>query len=100
VEAVNGDEGALGRRADAARDLVATGLLEPALALSFVVWPSAAVDEASRTGPRPSQDRVADAVELVAEGVGQARAGEAFGVGRYPIQETLRERDLQMRLRV
>lgn len=100
VEAASGDGEALRRRADAAVDLVAGGVLAPELALSFVVWPSQAVAEASQTGPRPFQERLADAVDLVAQGHGQATAGEAFGVGRYGIQGRLAESDLQMRLRL
>jgi hypothetical protein len=46
-----------------------------------------AVTEASGSGPRPFEQRVADAVELVAEGVGQQKASDRFGVGRYGIQE-------------
>ena len=94
------DTKALERRADAARQLVAAGQLEPELALSFVLWPSPQLVEASHTGPRSFRDRLADAMALVSEGHGQATAADMLGVGRYGIQDALRDHDLQMRLRV
>lgn len=91
---------AVERRATAARELITAGQVDPELALSYTVWPSLKLNTASQRGPRPSRERVNDAVDLVAQGIGQAKAAERFGVGRFPIQEHLRDSDLQMRLRV
>lgn len=87
-------------RALAAIELITTGQVDPALALSYIVWPSVKLNTASQQGPRPSRERLADAINLVAQGHGQAKRADQFGVGRYGIQEALRDNDLQMRLRV
>jgi hypothetical protein len=91
---------AIERRACAAIELISAGQVDPHLALSYIVWPSVKLNAASEQGPRPSRERVADALDLVAQGTSQHKAAEQFGVGRFPIQEHLRESDLQMRLRV
>ena len=66
--------------------------------MSYVVWPSSRLAEASAQGARPQAQRLADALELVAEGTGQAKAAEQLGLYRWLIQEALREDDLQKRL--
>jgi hypothetical protein len=94
------DPDALSRRIDAAIGLVRAREIDPPLALSYVVWPSPRLAEASAQGARPQPQRLAAALELVAEGTGQAKAAEQLGLYRWLIQEALRENDLPLRLPV
>jgi hypothetical protein len=100
VELQAHDPEALSRRVEAAIGLVRAREVDPPLALSYVVWPSSRLAEASAQGARPQAQRLADALELVAEGTGQAKAAEQLGLYRWLIQEALRENDLPLRLPV
>jgi hypothetical protein len=91
---------ALKHRSEAMLGLICARELDPELGLSYVVRPSAQIEQASEQGPRPYGERLEDALELVAEGAAQWEAGEKLGTGRFGIQQALRERDLQMRLPV
>jgi Homeodomain-like domain-containing protein len=81
-------------RAQAARELIASGEVDPALALSHVVWPDRTLAElsatVSRPTPRPDELRQR-ALELVSAGLSQAAAGAAIGVPRTTIQLWVRQ---------
>jgi hypothetical protein len=94
------DEVALARRVEAAVQLVKAHEVDPELALSYVAWPSSRLAEASTQGARPQAQRLAAALELVAEGTGQAKAAAQLGLYRWLIQGALRENDLPLRLPV
>ena len=88
--AVASDDTPLQVRAAAARALIAAGELEPAAALSWVVWPSAAVADASasRDGNAGRRER---ALALVESGVSWADAAGSVGVTKASVGDWLRK---------
>ena len=83
------DDAPLQVRAAAARALIAAGELEPAAALSYVIWPSMAVAAAStqRGGNAERRER---ALALVDAGVSWAEAAACVGVTKASIGDWLR----------
>ena len=84
------DDAPLQARAAAARALIAAGELEPAAALSYVIWPSTALADAStrRGGNGERRER---ALTLVDAGVSWADAAACVGVTKASIGDWLRK---------
>jgi hypothetical protein len=88
-------------RAQAAVDLARKGLLDPAVALSYAVWPTPAVEAASeagaaegiRRGQHCERTRLL-ALELVDRGYSWASAGRSVGVPKTTVGTWVRKRQL------
>jgi len=88
---VSGDDTAIQARAEAARQLIATGEFSPEVALSYVVWPTASLADIPGRMEHDASIRQR-ALELVDAGLSQAQAGAAVGVPRTTIQTWVRQR--------
>jgi len=88
-----------GVRLQAARDLVDAGLLDGELALSYVLFPSEAIDAAATmvaaTGGRRhgySDEQKRRALDLVDAGWSWAQAGREVGVAKTTVGTWIRKR--------